>query len=733
MSVQKSEEDDTLADQKVPGADAPVRKIDADGLRQLGQNLDRLFNLYKYDRRLVELRWLRNLRQYLGIYDPEVEQTLAPNRSKAYPRITRVKCVSVLSRLMNLMFPGNERNWELKAAPWPDMTAEDVQMAVQAAMQKDQDAGQQPQLSRDYIKAAIQTYCDDRADTLSDLIDDQLQEVGGDQTYDYVALNRKVVRSGIHYGPGYLCGPYARKCKSSVWDIDPNGQLVVEEKEIFKPKFDFVTVWDLYPDMSAKTLSDMDGYFRRHVMSRAQLRQLADREDFLGDQVKQYLSDNPIGNYKPQEYEWQLRTMGVKVNVNEQKVETRKYEILAWHGKTSGDFLRMAGIEVDDDKLADDIDAEIWTIGGYVIKAALNPWAAMGVDVKTLHTFLFDEDDTSPVGFGLPNAVRDSQMMVSSATRMLMDNASVTCGPIQELNMDLLLPEQDLTSLEAYKFFYRTGDDVTAQWPAIRAVPVDAHMDELLKIIELGMKNADIETFVGPATGGDMAQSPSEPMRTAAGASMLRGDAALPFKDIVRAYDQFTQSVIQSLVMFNRKFNPDLAPDADYDVIARGATSLIAKEIRGMQADQMAASLQPEDYQEVDRRKLLDARFKSRDMEGILLPEADAARNRAQAAQQAQEQQDQQSQSVEAEIRKMLSDAYKNIAQGQKNTANADATTVQSALDLLEKGLGNDGSGSGAAPGEDQGDGTEGVPQLPPPNPGSLQGGGIAPPSPGGF
>jgi hypothetical protein len=115
---------------------------------------------------------------------------------------------------------------------------------------------------------------------------------------------------------------------------------------------------------------------------------------------------------------------------------------------------------------------------------------------------------------------------------------------------------------------------VTAQFPAVRKVEVDGHLPELENLIKLFMDFADMETFVGPATGGDVAKAPSEPMRTAAGASMLRGDAALPFKDIVRNFDTFKQSVILSLVQFNKKFNPGLAQAGDYNVIARGATSL---------------------------------------------------------------------------------------------------------------------------------------------------------------
>jgi hypothetical protein len=675
---------------KVEGDDAPVKKIDKEGLKSLGNRLDKLFRQYVSDRRIAELRWMRNQRQYLGVYDPDIEKELSANRSKAYPKITRIKCISVLSRLMNLMFPGNERNWELRASPSPEMSVPDVQQAIRDQQQKDQAAGVQAQVDKDYVTSAVQVLADKRADDLSNVIDDQLEELGGDQTYDYVALNREVVLSGVLYGLGVLRGPFAREVKSTVWGVDPQTQQPApQERTVYKPQFEFTSVWDYYPDLSAKTFAQMDGDFERKVMSRSQVRKLADRPDFFGDVIKKYLAGKSTGNYLPQQFEMELRVMGVKTNVNEMKAETAKFEIIIWRGQVSGDYLKMAGVDVAEDKLSDDMEAEVWLLDSHVIKADMNPWAKLGVDVKTVHTFLFDKDDTSPIGQGLPNIIRDSQMSIAAATRMLLDNASVVCGPNLELNTDLLRADQDLTSTSAYKIWYREGEDASAQWPAVRNVQIDSHLPELQAIIELFMKFADAETFVGPATGGDMAQAPSEPMRTAAGASMLRGDAALPFKDIVRSFDQFTQSVIQSIVQFNRKFNPELAPEGDYNVIARGATSLIAKEVRGMQVDQLASTLQPEEKQYVDMRKLVDARFKVRDLGNMLLSPADFARNQAQQAQEADDQKKQAQELAEANVRKLLSDAYKNIAQGQKNTAAADAHSVDAALALLEKGLTN--------------------------------------------
>lgn len=668
--------------------DAPVRKVTSAELTQLGQNLDKRFRQYANDRFVAEQRWLRNLRQYLGQFDPEIEKELGVNRSRAYPKVTRVKCVSILSRIMDLMFPGNERNWSIGASPSPDMDVEDVQAAWQAAMKRDQAAGvplpdMQSEEMDEYVTAAVQALAVSRAEKLSVLLDDQLQELGGDQTYDYVQLNRQAIRSGIIFGLGVLRGPLARQVESTTWAIS-QGQPKPKRSTAYKPMFEFVPVWDFYPDMSAK--KGFEEYFTRVVMSRAQVRSLAGREDFFGDLVRKYLADHSAGNYRPQTFETELRTMGVKTVVNDMAPETMKYEVIVWNGPVSGEFLRLAGCDVPNEKMGDDLDAEVWLIEGHVIKAMLNPWG--NVDVKTIHTFLFDEDDASCIGQGVPNIMRDSQMSIAAATRMLLDNASVTCGPQLELNYSLLRMDQDLDSTAAYKIWKREDDgSASAQYPAVRNVQIDGHMDELLKMIELFMKFADMETFVGPATGGDMDKAPSEPMRTAAGASMLRGDAALPFKDIIRSFDMMTMSVIESLVQFNRKFNPKLVPAFDHNVIARGATSLIAKEVRGGQVDMLAATLQPEERIHVDMRKLVKARFDVRDLGDLLVTEAEAGRRQQAQDQQASQQTQQQTEMLNAEIRKALSDAMKNIAQAQKNSAAANAATVKSTLEILAQGI----------------------------------------------
>jgi len=683
---------------------APVHQLDAATLSALGSRYKSLFDRYAAERIPSEQRWLKNLRQYLGIYDPDVERQLPPNRSRAYPRLTRMKCISMLSRVMNLMFPGNEDNWELNASPSPSMSPEAVADAVSALIAERKAAGQEAPLTQDLVDEAVRRLATKQSAQLTLLLKDQLTELGGNQTVDWIGLNRKVADSGIKYGVGVLEGPYVRKVETSGWALIANGGFQPQTKVEYKPQYDHLPVWDFYPDMSSRSLPG-EGYFVRKVLGRAALRKLADRGDFFAQQIKDVISRTPGGNYKARSWETELRTMGTSVHAetsSNQVSGREKYEIIIWKGPVSAQTLKEAGADVPDNMLSDDVEAELWMVDNYIIKAEVNAWRKLGLQMQQVHIFNFDEDDTSPISQGLPYVVRDSQLSICAATRMTLDNASVTCGPNLEVNTSLMRADQDLTSVQPYKIWYRDDDGMTAQFPAVRRIEIDGHLAELQGLVKMFLEFAEMETFIGPATGGDFQKMPSEPLRTAAGASMLRGDAALPFKDIVRNYDSFTQSVIWSMVGFNKKFNPDLAPEGDYDVIPRGATSLIAKEVRGQQIDVLSQTLTPDERDHVDERKFVEARFASRDLQGMLVSPDEAKMRKDGRAQVAAQQAEQQHRMAEANIKDVLSGAFKNVTQGQKNAAAGDKTAVDTALTMMESGQNDpqgksDGTGKKAA------------------------------------
>lgn len=666
---------------------APL-KLNSGALRSLGQTLQSRFVQYRNERRLAEIQWTKNERQFKGIYDPEIDAAIDKNRSRAYPKLTRVKCVSMLSRIMNMMFQASDKNWTVKASPMPDLTQEDLQTVLDGLMQQNPDVNT---ITADQINYAICEFAKKRAKNLEIQIEDQLSSMGGPTADGYERLCGKVLASGIKYGGGVLRGPFVDEQKQRSWQI-ADGKLVAIEKTVYAPVYEFIPVWDYYPDISARSLGQMDGQFIRRVMNRQHFMELKKRSDFFADQIEEVARTMPNGNYKREAYETELRAMGPQINTPQNM--TGKYECIVWDGIIASVDLEKIGINVPEKYAQDAVLAQVWMVDGVVIKAEVNPWVTLVDDQRTIkqyHHFIFEEDESFILGNGLPNIMRDSQLGLSAATRIMLDNASVQ--RVFEVNTQVMVPGQDVTSIQPDMVVYRDDDSpATMNVPMIRPVTMPQVSAENQNLVNMFQSFADQETFVGPATGGDMQRGPSEPFRTAAGASMLRGDAALPFKDVVRNFDVFTESVIGSLILFNAKFNPSEDIRGDFTPVARGATSLMAKEVQGMQLDNLATTLTDEEKPYLNPRALLRARLSTRDIDphDVVYDDTKCDQIDQQNAQKAQKLEEQAAQMTQAQVRKLLSDTLKNIAQANKNSAGAEAQIANVVLSALEKGLNPD-------------------------------------------
>ena len=95
---------------------------DSEAMRAFGYRLYNEFSTNKAYRRPKELQWLEDLRAYKGVYDPDVR--IDPDNSHVYPKLTRSKVNIVLSRLHEMLFPDQDRNWELAPTPEPVIQAD---------------------------------------------------------------------------------------------------------------------------------------------------------------------------------------------------------------------------------------------------------------------------------------------------------------------------------------------------------------------------------------------------------------------------------------------------------------------------------------------------------------------------------------------------------------------------------------------------------------------------------
>jgi hypothetical protein len=575
-----------------------------EGRSWLGGKLRDLFGQYKTDRRPAETQWMKNLNQFLGKYDSALEQNMDQNTSRAYPKLTRVKCVSMKARLMSLLFPAGEKNWAIEASPVPNLPVDTLLAAMNQWRTENPDARPtQANLDQMVEKTAL-----DIAHRMEKVIDDQLKDVDPYGACDYETLVGRVIYSAVMYGPGVVKGPMTVQEVTSRYVLGATGMPQLVTQDTYRPYLEFVSCWDYYPDMTATTFDQMEGEFQRHVYSQHQTMRLAERGDFDGEAIKHYVNNHPEGNYVKSTHETEREALGGQ-NANAVP-KGHKYEFVEYWGSMAGHRLRDAGLAIPEGTADKDLRFTAWVLDNIVVKLALNPFRE---GTKVYHQFIFEEDEVNLLGSGLPPIMRDSQLAVSSFSRMLIDNASVVCGPNVEVDLDLLGPSQTDLSIKPRKVWLKEG--ATSGQRAVQSVSFDSHIPELMNGIKLFTDFSDKETFVNPLTGGDIEGVPGEAMRTTSGASMVYGNAALPFRDIVRNFDQFTVSVIDALAEWNRTFNVDRDRLAgDIRPIPRGATSLMAKEIRSFALDQLAATLTPEERLYINEEELLKQRLMVRDL-----------------------------------------------------------------------------------------------------------------------
>lgn len=620
-------------------------------LQPLSVKLHGEFVRFAADRQPVEERWLKDLRQFLGIYEPEVMANLK-NRSKAFKRKTRSKIRSVDSRMFDLLFPASaERNFRVESTPEPTIADEDRAGIIQSL--------QEP--TENQLRDAIRKFVGESAKRMESTIDDQLTEGR------YRRIARQVLHSGNLYGTGVLKGPLVERRLSRVRYIysAQEKRFVMSREEEFKPFIDFCPVWRWYPDMAVTELDQARAAWERHLMSKQGLLTLAKSRVVDGPRVRQYVQSLPGGLVKRQNFEQTLHGIGDTQNTNFS--QTGQYELLERWGWLDRDDLAACGVKLptqDDDIYFGNI---LMFPNGEPIKAVLQP---MDGQDWPYHLYYFDKNESSIFGEGLATIMRGDQEMLNSATRAMLDNAAITAGPQIEAYVNLLSPTEKVDEIYPFKVWARTSGD--AQYPAIRAINIDSHITELRQIAQEFDASADettaipkfMDTGVNPTQGA---------AGTASGASMMLGQANIALKDQVAAWDEgITKPFVAGMYSWNMQFNPDKTIHGDYDVKALGASSLVAKEVRSQQLGQYAATAAPEERPFIKWHDFAEQRAQANELVGII---------------KSKEEVDQDNNSDEAKHQAELTKRTQElqVATLEKNVAVLAAKVAQMNADTIEK------------------------------------------------
>jgi len=669
--------------------------LNKDAHETLGNLLKGRFDTYEGERRQLEIQWLKNLRQYKAIYDPEVK--IPEGKSRVYPKDTHTKLTGWVAKMMEMLFPAQELNFAVEPTPFPNIAMSDLESIIatleqqqmliaqqqyQAALQEDPNAlppEPEPPTS-EQIEKAVKDFAKQRAYRMELECKDQLSDKG----IDYPELCKKTIRRGGIYGFGVVEGPNVKTQVEREWVLNPEtGRYEAQTEKIRKPRYVTLKAWDVYPDLSAMTWEDQEGIFTRKVFPRSQLRKFADQEDFFGDVIKDYLRDTPDGNYKAKSYEAELDQIK-HTDQNKPKM-SRQYEVLRWYGFVSARVLSELGVNIPEKALDKEILADVWMLDGLIIKADTAPFGETVADMY--HVFIpEDDEDSALTGTAKVETLRDSQLKLCAIDRALMDNMAESASSIKELNVELLAAGQDRTAIHGGMTILREGDGNEANYPAVRVYDIPNHTQHLLALRNSVVEVFDRESNLPAWRMGD-AKPLGEAFRTSSNFSQMAGAGDMVTKDDARAFDRFVKSMIGSLVAWNMEFNKKEDIKGDFQVQPKGVLSLVAKELRGAALDQLVSTLTPRQLVLIDERGLLEDRFKARDLPLDRLKDKDEAEQALQQFDQQQSQaQQMQMEGEQAKTQSLQARAAKDAAQAKEIETTVE-TKVQEALSRIAQNL----------------------------------------------
>jgi hypothetical protein len=721
MMGQQSDQEIYIIAAEAAFEEAPPPSNQSQLLQSLGATLLEEFKRAESDRQLTEQRWLRDLRQYRGQYDPDVEAKIGKARSRAFVRKTRVKIKTIDARVADLLFPtGITKNWAIKETPKPTISPEAVakitqqllqqrqqelmqqaeqmvQQAVESGMPQEQAtsqareqvAAQIEQLSRtppprEVIEEAAKAMAKESAKRMSDVIADQLVEA----RYKPIAL--KTIHSGHLYGIGIMKGPLVEKRIKTRFSM-ADGKWTPQSSEYYLPFLDHVPVWRFYPDMSATELRACRFVYERHTMTRQEMSDLATRKSF--EKWRQHIVDwiqaNPKGHAQPRYWDNELRTIGDRNSTQGDAGGT--YEVLERWGWMNGEDLSAAGVNVPQDRIHESFFSNIWMLpNGTIIKVALQ---ALDGTTWPYHIYYFDKDESTIFPEGLASIMRDDQEMLNASTRIMIDNAAITSGPQLEVSPHLLSTNQNIDEITPWKIWPRNNTNPGA--PAIREINLSSNTGELARMAQMFENNADETTAIPRYMSGENVTSGAA--GTSSGLSMMMGAVNIVTKDLVTNYDEgVTISFVTGMYHWNMKFNKDDSIKGDYDIEATGSASLVAKEVRARQLNEFAQlTANPLDDPWIKRGQLNKLRAEANELVDCVKTqeEFEAERNSPQAMMQAQLQQQTlmlQMQTMAATLEKTMAESQRIMAETKKSlesVALIRAQTVETKVSAAYAGL----------------------------------------------
>ena len=486
--------------------------------------------------------------------------------------------------------------------------------------------------------------CKQRVRAMKRAMRDQLTECG------YPHTIRLAITQGCKLGNGVVKGPFASQYHIRSWakkSKRDNWAMKLTAADARIPMFDWVDIWDFYPDMDAASMADADFVFQLHHMSKRQLRRLGQNEYFDQEEVSFLLKQHP--SYKPIDgpnFIENLRIVRQLENLDD-TAELNRFPVFEYHGSIPYEnfptlcrnFNKMGLVDAFErtgDPLKT-VEGSIWFCSDRLLRFDIRP-----VDNGPLpySVFSFDPTENTVIGGeGIPSMVRDPQSALNAAWRMALENAGLQGVGMFLIDTLRVEPAGDVNdyAIEPKKVWkVKTGLSANAAEDPIRQVSIAGHPSALLNLIEVARKHLDDESSLPMIAQGDPGTGARQ---TAHGLTILQAAMNIQFKDAARGFDDdITIPNMTRLYEWNMTHSDDESIKGDMRTKARGSSVLLMNEILSQNILMLLnlAGTHPEAFNMVKLDELVRLWFKTLRLErhGLLKTEEEITKEEEARAQQ---------------------------------------------------------------------------------------------------
>lgn len=533
-----------------------------DALHMLGSKLDSKFGEFSRRRGTKEQEWISAILQYRGNVDDYNEKEVYEQGVKRTPRkpkinLTAHKCNMAIARMLDIQLPlGGDFNFHLDPSPDPDL---------EELIGSEEPIPQEPELTQGQVAKAGLSENIDKAKRMQLKIQNSLSES------DWGRLTREGMRDWVILGTAVMEGPSIRKkfSKSYKNHEDSEGGMwseVVKESD-YKALADRVDLRYFYPDPDCLVPEELTEAFKVRPITRSELIKFGKDDCFMKERVRQILDKGPDALNDS-------RVFTLNGIIDSESSLKNKYVLKIYHGPLDKEVLKYMDIATEEDVEDEftEIFGEVWFINGEVIRVSVSPLD--GDDRLPFHIVVWEKDDTSLFGHGMPYKMKDQQKVTDSAWHMLLDNAGLSAGPQLAINKEMIEPANGKWDIEAFKIWWMTEYGARVQ-DAIQFVDIPNNQESLARVIEMSMQFADIESESPMISHNMLPQA-----NNTSGMGLVLTEANVSQRELSHAWDKYViVPLVKRYVDYYMQYDDDPRIKGNFDVRVGAATQRIDNQI----------------------------------------------------------------------------------------------------------------------------------------------------------